>query len=190
MEFANNQLFGLYTLSTLALNDSQLINDTFNGYIGTVCSDNLNQGKWDGSETRDINDPGVTQITIQKNFEQSNNSNQTLRSDNWNSKISQNTVRGGFPLSDAPGCSINIGCERTTQLREDEDSTTTVTKNVLEHQQNPEKQGSLFDMEYSSRDSNNLRSPHGWGAKLKLRTGEVLVALDLWKMEEAHQNSN
>jgi hypothetical protein len=33
-------------------------------------------------------------------------------------------------------------------------------------------------------------APQGWGATLELRTGEVLVAWDLWKREEIKWTSN
>ncbi|KAA6326392.1 MAG: hypothetical protein EZS28_053955, partial [Streblomastix strix] len=82
-------------------------------------------------------------------------------SDNWNFKFSQNTVQGGFSLSDAPIFSTNTIRERTGMVRNDENIDARTARNVLVDQQDIRKQKTFFDMEHSSRDSSYGCNPQG-----------------------------
>ncbi|KAA6322559.1 MAG: hypothetical protein EZS28_054420, partial [Streblomastix strix] len=205
MGFANNQLFGRYSPITPGLIDLETTNNPFDGNIRTVWTNNFAKKMRTGTETGDIilrldlefgnngtiyagrskiDELGFTQEISKDNFRQSYDSSKISGSDNWNIKFSQNTVQGGFPLSDATILSTNTSSQRTAIVWDDKITDASTARDVLVDQQDIRKQETLFDMEHFSRETSYGCSPQGWGATLDLRTGEILVAWDPWKREE------
>ncbi|KAA6378488.1 MAG: hypothetical protein EZS28_025986, partial [Streblomastix strix] len=185
MGSANNQLFGRYSPTTPGLIDLETTNNPFDGNIRTVWSNNLAQEMRAGTEIGDsvlrldlefsnngtvhagrskVDELRFTQEIGKDNFGQSYDQSQISGSNNWNFKFSQNTVQGGFPLSDAPIYSTNMSSERTRMVRDDEITDASTARDVLVDQQDIRKQETFFDMEHSSRDSSYGCSPPGLGS--------------------------
>ncbi|KAA6397100.1 MAG: hypothetical protein EZS28_007368 [Streblomastix strix] len=129
MGSANNQLLGRYSPITPGFDDPKTSNNSFDENIRSIRSDNLVQEMRAGTETRDsvlrmdlefsnngtiqaerskINELGFAVEFRKINLEYLHDSSQISDSDNWNFKFSQNTVQGGFPLSDAPIFNTNM----------------------------------------------------------------------------------
>ncbi|KAA6379977.1 MAG: hypothetical protein EZS28_024499 [Streblomastix strix] len=180
MGSANNQLFGRYSPITPGLIDLETTNNPFDGNIRTVWSNNLAQEMRAGTETGDSvhrldlefsnngtiyagrqksNESGFAEEIGKNNFGQSHDLSQIPGSNNWNFKFSQNTVQGGFPLSDAPIHNTNMSGERTWMVRNDEITDVSTARDVLVDQQDIRKQETFFDIEHSSRDSSYGCSP-------------------------------
>ncbi|KAA6359332.1 MAG: hypothetical protein EZS28_045140, partial [Streblomastix strix] len=156
MEFAINQLLGRYSPVTSELDDLETTNN-----LDSVLRLDLefsNNGT-NYTERLKISQLGFTEEVSKNNFGQSYDSSQLSGSDNWNFKFSQNTVQGGFPLSDAPIFSTNMSSERTRMVWDDEITDASTARDVLVDQQDIRKQETFFDMEHSSRDSSYGCSP-------------------------------
>ncbi|KAA6360926.1 MAG: hypothetical protein EZS28_043548 [Streblomastix strix] len=172
--FANNQLLGRYSPIGSGLFNPETTNNSFDGNIRTVQSDNLAQEMLAGTQTREsalrldlefnnnitiysnrskINVFGFAQEVSKDNFEQPHDSSQISGRDNLNFKVSQSAVQKCIHLSDDPVISTNMRSERTWMVRNDEIADVCTVRDVLMDQQDIRKQETFFDMEHSLRDS-------------------------------------
>ncbi|KAA6361970.1 MAG: hypothetical protein EZS28_042503, partial [Streblomastix strix] len=199
MGSANNQLFGRYSPITPGLMDLETTNNPFDGNIRTVQSKNLAQEMRAGTETRDsvlrldlefsnngtiyagrskIDELRFIQEISKDNFGQSCDQSQISGSNNWNFKFSQNTVQGGFPLSDAPIYSTNMSSERTWMVWDDEITDASTARDVLVDQQDIRKQETFFDKEHSSGDSSYGCSLPGLGSDSGTENGRSSSSIE------------
>ncbi|KAA6371356.1 MAG: hypothetical protein EZS28_033116 [Streblomastix strix] len=170
---ANNQLPGRYSPIAPGLNDPETTNNSFDRDIRTFWSDNLAQQMRAGTETRDsifrldlklgnngtiyaerskINELRFTQEISKDNFGQSYDSSKISGSDNCNFNFSQNTVQGGFPLSDALILSANTSCERLLMVRDDEISDADFIREIIMDQLDIRETRDYFDLKHFSVD--------------------------------------
>ncbi|KAA6401065.1 MAG: hypothetical protein EZS28_003404 [Streblomastix strix] len=103
-----------------------------------------------------------------ENFRQSYDTNKISGSDNWNFKLPQTTEHVGFPQSDAPIYSTNMSSERTRKVRDDEITDASTARDTITTE----------------------AARHGNGITPELRTGDVLVAWDIWKRDEIKWTNN
>ncbi|KAA6358234.1 MAG: hypothetical protein EZS28_046239, partial [Streblomastix strix] len=183
---------------TPGLMDLETTNNPFDGNIRTVWSNNLAQEMRAGTETGDsvlrldlefsnngtvyvgrskVDELRFTQEIGKDNFGQSYDSSQISGSNNWNFKFSQNTVQGGFSLSDAFIYSTNMSSERIRMVWDDEITDVSAARDVLVDQQDIRNQETFFDIEHSSRDSSYGCSPPGLGSDSGIENGRSSSSL-------------
>ncbi|KAA6364274.1 MAG: hypothetical protein EZS28_040199, partial [Streblomastix strix] len=186
MGFTNNQLLGRYSPITPGLNDLEATNNPFDGNIRTVWSNNLAQEVRTGTETgvgilrmdlelgnngiiyagrSKIDELGFTQEISKDNFGQSYDQSKISGSDNWNFKFSQNTVQGGFPLSDALMLSTDTSSERAEMVRDDETTDVSTARDRLQLRMQPPWLGSDSGTE-NGRSSSSMGSLEKGGNKM------------------------
>ncbi|KAA6355584.1 MAG: hypothetical protein EZS28_048889, partial [Streblomastix strix] len=99
-----------------------------------------------------------------------------------------NTVQRGFLLSNDAICSTNTSLQRSWFVLNDEIPDASTARDVLVDQQDPEKQETPIDLEYSSRDSSYGRCLSGLGSNPRTVNGRISTSLG--SLERARSQLN